>query len=123
MKAPEILKKYIAVLLVGIFIIPIGYQAIHVTWHHSADHGCEHHCHSAVETGKPSVSGLLLGSQNEEDCPVCVYQFAIVDLPEEPLYCTFTSVIESTLNDLEIHPAFSQVQSTRSPRAPPALNS
>lgn len=117
------IKKYIAILLLGIFISPITFQSFHIVWHHShGSHGDHELCHIKV-SAKPLCSVIKTVSQKDKHCLICEYQFPINDLPKVSIFRSITPVIKSSLNEFGIQLYFQQVFSNKSPRAPPTLYS
>ncbi|MCT4603777.1 MAG: hypothetical protein N4A59_12880 [Marinifilum sp.] len=118
------LKKHIAILLFGIFFFPITYQPWHVLMHHSQKSECCHTCcHSKVEKRVCDYSHCLSStSEKQEVCLVCEYHFPINILPKLNLFKPKNPSLEGQLFGLEARLAFQQINSKKSPRAPPYPN-
>lgn len=109
--------QYIAISLLLIFVIAIGYQSVHIFLHHSQkEHVCSQGtCCAGNMQGNPVI-------QKNEHCPICEYEFTITNLPVE-FNITF---VESCLNELITakiqHIFLYDVIFHTSPRAPPFLS-
>jgi hypothetical protein len=116
------LSRHIAVLLLGVFLFPVVFQAIHITWHQVHDDHITHHfCHAdlIVQHSQPDEEIL---SEKENYCPVCEYKFSINDLPKISVYRTVIPVIVGSVRETQIQLLFQSVILIKSPRAPPALS-
>ncbi|NOU61951.1 hypothetical protein [Marinifilum caeruleilacunae] len=115
------LKKHIAILLFGIFFFPLAYQPWHVIVHHSQDSQCHHACCHSKGAKKTCDFGHWLASkvEKQESCPVCEYHFPINIIPELNLFKPKNPNLDRNLFELETSIALQQIDSRKSPRAPP----
>jgi hypothetical protein len=106
--------KHIAVLLALIFSYPIVYQSVHAQNHAHSIMGCEHtHSHDNHSTYQ------LSQTPDNENCPICEYEFAISDLPIVAQE-TIKLPNHSDQHAFEItNPCISKNYRQTSPRAPP----
>ena len=113
------IKQYITLFLLEIYLFPLLFQPIH-----TALHGLQKH-HAIHQLCNLNTSIVFLETQdesisNQEDiCPICNYQFVIVDITK---ISTFESVMRSFFCRFEIGKAKNPkklVFETNSPRAPP----
>jgi hypothetical protein len=112
------IKKHITLALLGIFVFPIVFQPFHIIWHHAEDSHCHHECCPSEEK-KPVGLIFDVFSANNEYCPICEYHFPVNDLPENFFFASATKTVTSSVYELKIKPAYQQITSTKTPRAPP----
>ena len=120
MKPVHRLKDYIAIILIGIFIFPIAFQPVHVVLHQSPGSGCENQCCHIEATVSNGQAEMSIETPDDGHCPICEYQFAVKDLPEDFLLRTFTPVMQCSLEELVRDLTHPQPKSIKTPRAPPA---
>ncbi|MCU4176155.1 hypothetical protein [Carboxylicivirga sp. N1Y90] len=117
------LKKYIAIVLFGIFVFPIVFQPVHVVLHHAQDlHDCHTCCHSTFDKDESANSDEIVpASAQEEACPICDYHFPLNLIAKAFIYQSNKMVDEKIVIGLNIRLPFLQLLSVKTPRAPPAL--
>ncbi|WP_289055083.1 hypothetical protein [Carboxylicivirga marina] len=116
------LKKHIAILLFGTFFFPLAYQSWHLIKEHSpvshCDSGC---CHSKKSEKTYNIKpGINDGSEKEETCPICEFHFSLNILPTAQNTHSKNKLSESSNTELTACLYLEQVNSEKSPRAPPA---
>jgi len=114
-------RQHTAWSLLGIFLFPVIFQPVH-TVRHKKD-CCSRHENICV-TGLPHKdlqTTSIAEQQQDEQCPVCNYQFPVNKLPEFSVYSTIAPVITGTVCEIILHADFQIVFSTKSPRAPPSF--
>jgi hypothetical protein len=112
-------KKHIALSLLGLFIVPVLFQSVHIVWHHSygQPETCEGSCCTGNNHALPDDLSIL--SQQFEHCPICEYQFTIVSLPDFSIFEAVLPAITGICGDIASEPPLQQRFSLKSPRAPP----
>jgi len=116
------ISKHIAIVLLGIFIIPIIFQSIHIVLHLAHVHGnadlVELYSTKGFDVNK-SVCNSKKGS--EIHCLICEYKFPVSNAPEN---CLFECKIFKIENDFidHLNNSFNLVFfSKKSSRAPPSF--
>ncbi len=115
------LRKHIALLLFGIFFLPIIFHGVHIVWHHSHGDKYEHEFCYNSETDNISQINIDNISNKGNICPICVYQFSINDLPEISFFSSDIPEIAFVYYDLYKSQHWKQVFSDIPPRAPPVI--
>lgn len=107
-------------MLLGIFVFPIAYQPYHTVRHHSEKADCHHECYQLTYE---KTEGLVIdaNTDGDEPCPICDYHFPVNDLPKPLFYIPATPVVQGAVAEKDIKPAFKQVISIKTPRAPPVF--
>jgi len=124
--------RHTATFLLAVFLVPAGYQAIHVLQHHT-DLPCSHQCDSKHHSGAnghrydseqpadPVESSEKYSNPEQErkHCPIVDFRFAIKDLPQlAPLLSRPISAEILPGHQLTGH-FIATFFSQRNPRAPP----
>jgi hypothetical protein len=107
--------------LLGIFLFPVIFQSIHTAGHEKAC--CAEH-ENSCGTGLPQKdlqTNSIAEQSQEEQCPVCNYQFPVNKLPELSLYSSIVPVVTGLVCEIILPAAFRITFSTKSPRAPPSV--
>ncbi|MFQ3578730.1 MAG: hypothetical protein SNJ71_01140 [Bacteroidales bacterium] len=116
----DYLKKYIVVMLLGIFSFPIAYQSYHILYHHYSQVHCNEHicCEKTTISNKKQILEIVV-PDDENQCPICNYHFSVnkehsikfftVYLPLN--LCTFLAFYTEETHKYSI--------TQKSPRAPP----
>jgi hypothetical protein len=103
-------RKYIAIFLLWVFILPISFQPLHVIWHHSQEHHLTHHyLKKSNETF----------STKEKHCPICDFKLLINCELKNYTFIFNVPAISCSYVKLEINNYFKEVFSYKTPRAPP----
>lgn len=113
------LKKHIAIVLAGIFIVPMVFQWFHQMQHHSQQACCVLHCHSVAP-----FDGVFYVADDggNEHCAVCEYHFSISGEPELPFFrLSVEAFIRCQPGGVPMRVDL-QVDSRIRPRAPPAFS-
>ena len=114
-------KKHIAAFVIAIFFFPIAFQSLHIVWHHSHDGKCERPVFLQKTFDAESAVNKKNISANKDACPICDYQFSILDVPE--IAC-FSSVIPANArirNEIATPQQYQHFFSDKTPRAPPVV--
>ncbi len=124
--------RHIAVFLLAVFLIPAGYQAVHVLQHHS-DIPCSHQCntrHHAGATAHRHNSGHPFSPAGDQDvynntnqdrrhCPIVDFRFSVKDLPQLALLLS-SPVSTEILPGCQLTRHYIEAfYSQQNPRAPP----
>jgi len=113
------IRTHISFFLFWIFFTPILFQSIHIVWHHSDAHQCEHHlCISEASDQMLKADDTQL-SEKEEKCPICEYEFPINNIPKVSSYDASLPIFSSLYTKTLTQKQFIKVISKRNPRAPP----
>lgn len=117
----NLVRKHIASLLFVVFFFPITFQSLHILWHHSHGYKSEHHvCHQNLYEIDSNTININI-AEREKTCPICEYQFSILDLPEIAFLSSIIPVFSRILKEEAKQQQYKQVFSDRTPRAPPVL--
>jgi len=115
-------RRYIALLLFGMFFIPTMFQSLHQLSHHTGQ--CDHSEHKTCGISlapTQHTKGLVL-SHHKEICPICDFHFAINELPAmEPLLGVF-SAMANPQNESATCLYQALTETANAGRAPPALS-
>lgn len=90
--------------------------------HHNHSNECKHHhhTHEAKTThNKPDYQGEVI-SNYEKTCPICDYQFPIKSFSKKASLSKNKAIVNEFICELEIKIPYKQVNSIKTPRAPPA---
>lgn len=115
------LKKHITVLLIGLFFFPVVFQSIHMVWHQSHSSSCGHHECDHKPLAKNSHPFAEKCIKNNENCPVCLYQFSINNVTKLSHLNFQIIVITCNYKAVAIAQQNLQVFADKSPRAPPVF--
>ena len=117
------LRKHIALYVFGIFIFPILFQPVHVIWHHSNETPVCTSCHVS-DTGGQCANSKDENSidKQEKHCLVCSYEFSITQLPDFVIFECNIDIAEELPTETPISQPCKTVCRTKTPRAPPVLN-
>lgn len=113
--------KHIAIFLIGIFVIPIVSQSIHILWHHSHSVIVCNHTIYLKNAGHHIGDTNIINEKNKQ-CPICEYKFSINNLPVISVFGCSIPKINVSDNESEITQPTSCLVVTKSPRAPPFWN-
>jgi hypothetical protein len=108
------IKKYISVVLLGLFVFPILFQSIHIVWHHS--HDILHTSNSLGCTNK------VVCFNEDNHCPICEYQFFVNKQPNTDFFEIVIPFICNSFKETAIFQPYQQNFSLISPRAPPSFS-
>ncbi len=114
-------KQYIVVLLLGIFLFPIAYKALHTLQHQSMAKLCSSHSCCASQSPQSSDDTTRLLEHTEEHCPICDYHFAINDLPPAVKVEAHSPRFECLSLQVDLRTPEQQTLRSKSSRAPPSL--
>ncbi len=113
-------KKYIAILLLGVFVLPVIYLPWHILCHHRHDENTEENI--SFHSDK---SDFTLHNHKKWDkvthCSICEYQIPVFNFFQIFVYKSFTSVNNGVLVENIIKPHIKYVCLIRIPRAPPVF--
>lgn len=113
------IKQHIAVLLFGIFFLPILFQYTHIIWHHFHCCKCKHnHCYQLLSEKDFNLNCETL-SIKEKTCLICDYQFSISDLPGIFFFRSVVPIIACNYNEIVTEQQYKHVILNKSPRASP----
>lgn len=111
----KLIKSYIAILLLGIFIFPATFQTIHVIWHNMDR--CDATVYDKNHTKKEKIAFISPSSH----CAVCEYQFAPNGIPDIAIYQPAAQLFNISFILWQEDPALQTVLLQKSPRAPPVF--
>lgn len=114
-------KIHIVIALLGIFTFPIAFQSIHIIGHHSHGFMVDQHICGTNAVDECAQAEAIDGSEKENQCPVCTYQFVIKSLSEAPFFTSILPVSLGWFNEIVIIRTDLPVFSNKSPRAPPSF--
>jgi len=125
-------RKYIAIILLEIFLFPIISQPIHVLWHHANPHkklqghtntGYTYDNQLDIENKQPvfnpNHSKLLL--PDKDACPVLDYKLSLNELPDSFLYSTILPIVYYSFIAIDQNISYNSVCFIKIPRAPPTF--
>ncbi|MBP8791294.1 MAG: hypothetical protein KBH01_07670 [Breznakibacter sp.] len=113
-------RQHIALLILGLFFIPILFQSVHIVWHHNngccekAELVCCGHHH---ENHYPQETEISAASRQ---CAICEYQFTITGLPVYAVFKTGRFSLVAIFSTPAIQSPDSVLFGYKSSRAPPA---
>jgi hypothetical protein len=107
-------KRHIAIFLLLVFVLPIGYQPVHIILHHS-HYFYIHDC----PVKHTQNAGPLFEKNNH--CYICEYEFTVIDLPKVHID-SYSEILLCELFPSKIQVIFyPEIDLQVSPRAPPCL--
>ncbi len=117
--AMQIIRKHIALLLVGIFFFPLMFQSLHPLSHLNGQcgHTEQKLCNTPLAVGHDTDFATL--NAQAEICPVCQFQFANNELPLLPALVVFLSAKTTPVNESADDLFQDFYEAADSSRAPP----
>jgi len=119
------ISKYIATVLLGIFIFPIVFQPVHIVLHTIREHSSNEF---GTQYSTKSTKGInmhksvcAINGNSETHCLICEYKFSISNSLDNCLFeCEIFKIEKDSINRL--NNSFKLVFfSKKSPRAPPSF--
>ena len=112
--------QHIAFALLGIFVLPIVFQSVHIAYTHHNYTFCSTHFESVDrQTTQEDHSAKYETDHGAEHCLICEYEFAINTLPEPPIFRCLVPRIILGYNENVISKPSSCIAFIKSSRAPP----
>ena len=92
---------------------------------HNHSSECKHHHHNleAKTTHNESDYQGEVISKYDKTCPICDYQFPIKSFDKKTSYRNNKAIVSEFLCEREIKIPYKQIDSIKTPRAPPLSNS
>lgn len=115
------LRKYIAILLLGIFLFPLTYQSWHIVQHHLEIESCKHHEHHLEKQN--SIDYLESFASDNDSCPICDFKINTTSTSESSNLALRVLCLSSDLIHKYYEDEFSSSLESISSRAPPFTNS
>ena len=83
----KLIKKITSLSLLLIFVLPLGYQSIHMVLHHGDEHSDHHHTciHSSYRTSQKDTAEFDQSKQYET-CLICSFEFTNFQLQSLPVH-------------------------------------
>ncbi|MEZ4906343.1 MAG: hypothetical protein R2771_01565 [Saprospiraceae bacterium] len=116
------IKKYIALLLIGIFIFPVIFQSLHIIFIHN---------HNAINSNQQVTiyqnpknkdkQHTLSQYQSENYCLISSYQLSTNHIPKLPFWGNLATDCDNLLNEIIINRIYKLEYSPKSSRAPPTI--
>lgn len=114
-------NKHTATLLLGLFLFPIIFQSIHIAWHHSQSVADNHHIKNSTNSQGSQSNAISVLTENDQ-CPICEYEFSIHNLPAIFVFETILPMLKGIENETAEPQLHLEVYSTKSSRGPPSPN-
>lgn len=112
------IKRHIALILLGIFFIPIFIQSIHFGWHSHRNMCGSAYCCGITTDGHSSHNKVQFSIQRLH-CPICEFHFFFNRLPDSVICESVTPIFCGYLQTMVVDKPYQFTDTLISPRAPP----